>query len=184
MDGACVTLPGRYAACRRCRPRTTFPPAHNCAVATPLCDGAPLRAPGPDCHIATVTSAATATTTTCSADMFPGDEDNGSMGAWHVLNALGVYPLNPASGNYTVGSPLFAQVTVAIDGGAPLVIRATNQAPANVYVQGLTWNGAPVAGVMVRYADLAAGGVLQFEMGPAPAGARGGHAAVAAAAAT
>eukprot|EP00662_Eupelagonemidae_sp_cell21_P010977 gene10977-60251_t len=29
------------------------------------------------------------------ADMFAGDEDNGEMGAWFVLSALGVYALVP-----------------------------------------------------------------------------------------
>ena len=35
------------------------------------------------------------------------------MGAWFVLNMLGVYALSPASGNYTVGAPLFAKVSTA-----------------------------------------------------------------------
>lgn len=110
----------------------------------------------------------TATLFTGGADMFPGDEDNGSMGAWYIFNALGIYPLSPASGNYILGSPLFANVTIAVDNGATLTIAAVNQAPANVYVQGVTWNGAAVSGVNVAYADLMAGGVLQFTMGPAP----------------
>ena len=105
-------------------------------------------------------------------DMYPGDEDNGSMGAWYILNALGIYPLSPASGDYVLGSPLFGKVTLAIDGAAqPLTISALNQAPANVYVQAVTWNGAPVAGVSVPYAALIQGGTLQFTMGPAPAAA-------------
>ena len=41
--------------------------------------------------------------------MYPGDEDNGSMGAWFIFNMLGIYPLSPASGYYVVGSPLFAK---------------------------------------------------------------------------
>lgn len=102
--------------------------------------------------------------------MFCGDEDNGSMGAWHILNAIGLYPLSPASGDYVLGSPLFANVTIAIDGTAsPLIISAVNQGPLNAYVQGVTWNGMPVTGVYVAYADLMAGGVLEFTMGPAPA---------------
>jgi putative alpha-1,2-mannosidase len=106
-------------------------------------------------------------------DMFPGDEDNGSMGAWYVLNALGLYPLSPASGNYTVGSPLFAQVDIAIgsDGasdGKVLSIRALNQGPGNVYVSALTWQGQPVQGVAVPYAALMQGGVLQFTMSATP----------------
>ena len=104
--------------------------------------------------------------------MFPGDEDNGSMGAWFILNALGLYPLSPSSGDYVLGSPLFGNISIAIDGASqPLTVMALNQAPANVYVQAVTWNGQPVAGISVPYASLMQGGVLQFTMGPAPAAA-------------
>lgn len=110
--------------------------------------------------------------------MYPGDEDNGSMGAWHILNVLGLYPLSPASGDYVLGSPLFANVTVNLSAASgsgsgfnnvTLTISALNQGPMNVYVQGVTWNGAPVTGVNVAYSDLMQGGVLQFTMGPTPA---------------
>merc|ERR1712217_564963 len=100
---------------------------------------------------------------------FPGDEDNGSMGAWFIMNMLGIYPLSPASGNYVVGSPMFAKVTVHLLGASkPLTISATNQSPENVYVQSLTWNDEPVRGVEMKYSDLMAGGTLQFTMGPQP----------------
>lgn len=103
------------------------------------------------------------------ADMYPGDEDNGSMGAWFIMNMLGIYPLNPAGGNYTIGSPMFAKATIKSPGTSqPLTIIAKNQSPENVYVQGLTFNGKPVDGVELRHADLMAGGTLEFTMGPKP----------------
>ena len=105
-----------------------------------------------------------------SDEMYPGDEDNGSMGAWFIFNMLGLYPLSPASGDYVIGVPLFANVTLDVGAPTPLAVVATNQAPANVYVQSLTWNGKPVTGVTMKYADLMQGGVLQFAMGPSPAG--------------
>jgi len=49
------------------------------------------------------------------------------------------------------------------------VVSAKNQAPDHVYVQGLTWNGAKVEGVEMKYAELMKGGVLEFMMGPEPA---------------
>lgn len=100
--------------------------------------------------------------------MFCGDEDNGSMGAWYIFNVLGLSPLSPASGNYTLGSPMFARVELDVGGGAPLVISAANQAPANVYVAGVAWRGAPVAGVTVPYAELMEGGELAFTMSATP----------------
>ena len=105
------------------------------------------------------------------ADMFPGDEDNGSMGAWHIFNVLGMYPLSPSSGEYVLGSPLFGSVSIDVNATRPLVISALNQAPENVYVTGVTWNGAPVSGVSVKYSDLMAGGTLQFTMSATPTAA-------------
>ena len=45
-------------------------------------------------------------------DTFAGDEDTGSMAAWFILSALGVYPVCPGKPSYTLGSPLFARATV------------------------------------------------------------------------
>mmetsp|Transcript_115375 Transcript_115375/g.230032 ORF Transcript_115375/g.230032 Transcript_115375/m.230032 type:complete len:804 (-) Transcript_115375:257-2668(-) len=103
-------------------------------------------------------------------DMYPGDEDNGSMGAWFIMNMLGIYPLSPASGNYVLGSPMFAKTTIKVPGAStPITIIATNQSPENVYVLGVTWNGKPLDGIELKYSDLVVGGTLEFTMGSAPA---------------
>ena len=86
-------------------------------------------------------------------------------GAWFIQNALGLYPLSPASGNYILGSPLFANVTITITGAAaPLTIVALDNGPDSVYVSSVQWNGAPVAGMYVKYSDLMQGGTLTFTM--------------------
>jgi putative alpha-1,2-mannosidase len=87
------------------------------------------------------------------------------MGAWYIQNALGLYGLSPASGNYVLGAPLFAEVDITIDGAAgPLKVVAVNQGPGNVHVESVSWNGAPVNGVNVAYKDLMKGGTLTFVM--------------------
>ena len=46
-------------------------------------------------------------------DFYAGDEDNGEMGAWFVLSALGMYSVAPgASREYVLGSPIFRHVAV------------------------------------------------------------------------
>ena len=125
-----------------------------------------------------------------SADMFAGDEDNGEMGAWYVLSALGLYNLSPGSGVYTFGSPLFGRIEVDIsdiidhndmsinmmssDGHRKstilLVIEAMNNSPDNKYIQSVRWNGETISGDQsgIDYAALREGGVLTFVMGPHP----------------
>lgn len=40
-------------------------------------------------------------------DAYPGDEDNGSLSAWYVWSALGLYPTCPGKASYDLGIPLF-----------------------------------------------------------------------------
>ena len=112
-----------------------------------------------------------ATLFSAGADMFPGDEDNGSMGAWYIFNAIGLYPISPASGKFILGSPLFGSVSIDVGAAQPLVISTVNQGPSNVYVTGATWNGAAVDGVFVAYSDLMQGGTLEFTLAAAPTAA-------------
>lgn len=46
-------------------------------------------------------------------DFYAGDEDNGEMGSWYVLSALGMFVVTPGSDKYVVGSPLFRHVRIA-----------------------------------------------------------------------
>lgn len=45
-------------------------------------------------------------------DAYPGDEDNGSLSAWYVWSALGLYPTCTGKANYDLGIPLFNHLRV------------------------------------------------------------------------
>ncbi|WP_092534110.1 GH92 family glycosyl hydrolase [Amycolatopsis arida] len=98
---------------------------------------------------------------------YAGDEDNGEMSAWYLFGALGFYPLRMGSAEYVIGSPLFTRATVHLPGG-DLVVSAPNNGPRNVYVQGLKVNGKPHHSTSLPHAAIADGGLLEFDMGPAP----------------
>ena len=51
-------------------------------------------------------------------DGLSGNEDCGQMSAWYVISALGFYAVNPASGNYVFGSPIFDKATVRCGTGS------------------------------------------------------------------
>jgi predicted alpha-1,2-mannosidase len=101
---------------------------------------------------------------TAAPDGLAGNDDAGAMSAWYVLTALGLYPV-PASDLWLVGRPLFDRVTIAA-GDRPLVIERGGNGP---FVQAVTLNDAVLPRPWVRHSQLRAGGVLRFEMGPAPA---------------
>ena len=47
-----------------------------------------------------------------SWDAYPGDEDNGSLSAWYIWSALGLYPTCPGKASYDLGIPLFNHLRV------------------------------------------------------------------------
>ncbi len=101
-------------------------------------------------------------------DDLPGDEDNGEMGAWYVLSALGLFPACPGKAEWTLASPLFPRAVVRLENGGELVIEAPATSPENVYVRSVTLNGAPIEGCVLSHAQIASGGTLRFEMTPEP----------------
>eukprot|EP00928_Gymnodinium_smaydae_P067279 TRINITY_DN5022_c0_g2_i1.p1 TRINITY_DN5022_c0_g2~~TRINITY_DN5022_c0_g2_i1.p1 ORF type:complete len:1010 (-),score=189.35 TRINITY_DN5022_c0_g2_i1:33-2903(-) len=51
-----------------------------------------------------------------STSFYAGDEDNGEMGAWYVLSALGLFDVAPGTNaGYTLGTPLFPRVDIYRD---------------------------------------------------------------------
>ena len=97
-----------------------------------------------------------------------GDDDCGQMSAWYLFTALGFYPVNPASGDYMIGSPLFTKMTLRLANGQQLTVSAENNSGKNVYIQSATLNGKPLGIPVIRYDDILAGASLKLVMGPAP----------------
>ena len=100
-------------------------------------------------------------------DGVAGNEDCGQMSAWYIFTALGFYPLNPVSGEYMIGSPLFRKVTLDLPNGKRFVVAAPQNSATNLYIQSARLNGRPLDIPIVTYAQIEAGGLLEFDMGPA-----------------
>ena len=98
-------------------------------------------------------------------DGMAGNEDCGQMSAWYILSAMGFYAVDPVSGNYVFGSPLFDRVVVDLGGAAKLTIEAKRGAPEDRYIQSVTWNGRPYQRVWFRHSDIARGGTFVFHLG-------------------
>ncbi len=87
-----------------------------------------------------------------------GNEDCGQMSAWYIFSALGFYPLNPASADYVLARPLVKSAALDFGGGRVFrVVRHAEEGPARFVL-----NGKPLAGVTVSYAEITAGGTLEF----------------------
>jgi predicted alpha-1,2-mannosidase len=106
-------------------------------------------------------------------DGYCGDEDNGQTSAWYVFSSLGFYPVSPASGEYVIGSPQFDKVTLNLENGKKVHIRAKQHGANQVYVDQLSWNGNPYSHNYIRYSDLLQGANLDFKMSETPNKNRG-----------
>jgi len=97
-------------------------------------------------------------------DVFPGDEDNGEMSAWYILNALGVFPLCPASGAYFWSSPLFSRATITVPGRRPLVIESEGAGDETACVAAVDVDGERVTASSIQHRELIAARSVKFVM--------------------
>ena len=101
-------------------------------------------------------------------DGLAGNEDCGQMSAWYVLSALGFYPVDPVSGNYVFGGPLFERATIDLANAKKLEVEAVGNGQGKMYVQSVTWNGKPYTKSWFSHAQIAEGGKFVITMGDKP----------------
>jgi len=97
-----------------------------------------------------------------------GNEDCGQMSAWYVFTAMGFYPVNPASAQYMIGSPLFVRTTLHLPNGRHFEISAANNSADHPYIQSARLNGRPLNEPVITYQQIESGGKLELVMGPQP----------------
>ena len=97
-----------------------------------------------------------------------GNEDCGQMSAWYVFSSLGFYPVNPASGIYVFGSPLFNSAELKLPGSKSFQVKAHQLNETNIYIQSAKLNGKPYTKSYITHEDIMKGGVLEFTMGQKP----------------
>lgn len=103
------------------------------------------------------------------------DEDQGQLGAWFVMAAMGLFDvqghaaLNPS---FQFGSPLFDKVTVQLNpeyySGKELIIETRNNSGENVFIQSVSFENEAIENAWIDRNRLTRGGTLVFTMGPEP----------------
>ncbi len=97
-----------------------------------------------------------------------GNEDCGQMSAWFVMSAMGIYPYNPASGNYQIGSPVFEKSSIKISEDKTFDIVAHDTSDKNIYIQSAKLNGKDTNSTTLTHEEIIQGGLLELTMGPEP----------------
>ncbi len=97
-----------------------------------------------------------------------GDDDCGQMSAWLLFTAMGFYPVNPASGDYMIGSPLYKSMALRLANGRTFRVEAADNSGQNVYIQSATLNDKPLTIPLITWEQIQSGATLRFRMGPKP----------------
>lgn len=97
-----------------------------------------------------------------------GNEDCGQMSAWLVFSAMGFYPVDPVSGRYEIGSPMFKEVKLHLQNGLTFTVRAHNASRENIYIKSVSINGRPLKTSFITHEQILSGATLDLEMSPRP----------------
>lgn len=76
-------------------------------------------------------------------DGIPGNDDLGTMSAWYVWCALGLYPQDIATPVLDLGTPLFPYARVRVPHGAAIDVIAPGASADAAYVRSLRFDGSP-----------------------------------------
>ena len=99
---------------------------------------------------------------------YSGNEDCGQMSAWYVLSAMGIYPVNPSSGIYMIGTPVLNEAQLQLASGKTFTIIANKVSDENMYIQSVKLNGKAYTRNYITQKDITNGGILAFTMGASP----------------
>lgn len=97
-----------------------------------------------------------------------GNEDCGQMSAWFVFSSMGFYPIDPISGIYEIGTPLFPEMKLNLSNGKVFTVLAPNASAENIYIQSVKRNGQPYDKSYITHEQIMNGDTFEFEMGNQP----------------
>jgi putative alpha-1,2-mannosidase len=95
----------------------------------------------------------------------PGNDDMGVLSAWYVFASLGIYPMIPGIGGFTVNTPAFPKAVLHRKDGDITLLRKG----AGRYITGLKVNGEEVGTSWISWDPLSEGGTIEFKTSSKPA---------------
>lgn len=94
-----------------------------------------------------------------------GNEDCGQMSAWYVFSAMGFYPVDPISGKYEIGTPMYPEMKMHLANGKTFTILAPAVSKENIYIQSVKLDGKPYDKSYITHEQIMNGSIFEFEMG-------------------
>lgn len=100
------------------------------------------------------------------ANGLPGNDDLGAMGAWYVFASLGMYPMIPGVGGFTLNSPVFSDIKIHYGNGKTLNISGGSD--KNHYVSSLRVEGKEWESTWIPFEEIKNGGQIDFTLTAQP----------------
>lgn len=97
-----------------------------------------------------------------------GNEDCGQMSAWYVFSAMGFYPVDPISGKYEIGTPMYPEMKMHLANGKTFTILAPAVSKENIYIQSVKLDGKSYDKSYITHEQIMNGSIFEFEMGNKP----------------
>lgn len=95
-----------------------------------------------------------------------GNDDLGTMSAWYLFSAIGLYPAVPGSGQFLLHTPRFAHVELDLGNGRTLRINAPGADGRSLqYVQSVSVDGKAHAPVWLDWQQLQQAPAIGFKLG-------------------
>lgn len=103
------------------------------------------------------------------------DEDQGQLGAWYVMSALGLFDvkgLTEINPTFQIGAPLFDKVTIRLNRdyypGEKFVIETNRNTADDCYLHSVTLNGKPQDSIQLPFEEVVKGGGLTLRLDQNP----------------
>jgi predicted alpha-1,2-mannosidase len=91
-----------------------------------------------------------------------GNDDAGQMSAWYVFASMGLYPVDPVSGNYLMCTPLFDRITISLPNRKTLEIICHRNRSEEQFISKVTRNGIVYCKNYLEHYELLTGGKLEI----------------------
>lgn len=98
-----------------------------------------------------------------------GNDDLGTMSAWYLFSAMGLYPAMPGTGQFLLHPPRFARIDIDLRNGRHLRIEAPGaRGEAPQFVDSVRFADRGVDRVWLDWESLRGGGSLRYALASAP----------------
>ena len=97
-----------------------------------------------------------------------GNDDAGQMSAWYMFASLGLYPVNPVSGEYLLSSCIFDSAIIRLGNGKVFRIITHKTTKSAQYIHAVKWNRQPFNNNYITYKDIIKGGQLDVYLQEKP----------------